>query len=82
MASCRLTSLMAPANGTRGPARCETHDWTFDGPAAPQCPIGRIEEAADRAIARIREAGCGPTIILAEAEECRSSCPKAPSANI
>jgi hypothetical protein len=64
--------------------RCETHDWSFGGaiPAMEQCPIGRIEEAADKAIARIREAGCGPTIIIAEDEECRSSCPEAPNGNI
>jgi hypothetical protein len=45
------------ANGAaKAITRCETHDWTFDGPASLMCPIGRIEDAADKAIAKIREA--------------------------
>jgi hypothetical protein len=64
--------------------QCITHDWTFEGPAKPSCPIGRIEEAADKAVSRVRAAG-GPTIIVAEGEdkyECLSSCLKVLSGNI
>jgi hypothetical protein len=89
--ACRLSSFMvaegAPyyANGpAKAVTRCETHDWQFNGPATGLCPIGRIDEAADRAIARVRAAG-GPTIIVAEGEdeyECLSSCLRVLSANI
>jgi hypothetical protein len=89
--ACRLSLFMAPdgppfyANApAKTVTRCETHDWQFNGPATGLCPIGRIDEAADKAIARVRAAG-GPTIIVAEGEdryECLSSCLKVLSGNI
>lgn len=59
---CTLHSWMVPEFPDRATStakaitRCETHDWTFDGPPSLMCPIGRIEEAADKAIAKIRRA--------------------------
>jgi hypothetical protein len=60
-ATCKLVSYVVPdgppyyANGTtHAVTKCETHDWTFDGTAQLKCPIGRIEEAAEKAIAKIR----------------------------
>ena len=45
------------ANGAaKAITRCETHDWTFEGHPSVMCPIGRIEDAAEKAIARICEA--------------------------
>lgn len=59
--NCKLLSYVCPegppyyANGpVKTVTRCETHNWTFDGAASLMCPIGRIEEATDNAIARIR----------------------------
>jgi hypothetical protein len=44
-----------PASGkTKAETRCVTHDWLFEGQPKLTCPIGRIEEAADDAIKRIR----------------------------
>jgi hypothetical protein len=61
MSECKLRSYVVPdgppyyANGTtHAVTECLTHNWTFDGRPALKCPIGRIEEAADRAIERIR----------------------------
>jgi hypothetical protein len=64
MAECRISSFVVPdappgfvgvaAHAVKAITRCETHDWTFDGPASLHCPIGRIEQAADKAIAKIR----------------------------
>lgn len=34
--------------------QCKTHNWLFDGPATELCPIGRIEQATEEAIARIK----------------------------
>lgn len=58
---CVLHSFMVPdgppyyANGgAHAVTRCETHDWTFEGAASLRCPIGRIEEAADKAIEKIK----------------------------
>jgi hypothetical protein len=60
---CKLISFMVPegppyyANGAaKAITRCETHDWTFEGHPSLMCRIGRIEDAADKAIAKIREA--------------------------
>lgn len=36
---------------------CETHDWVFIGMPSLHCPIGRIEETAEKAIAKIRAEG-------------------------
>ncbi len=53
------TMRLAPGFVTAQPhARCATHDWTPDGSigvhdAWEDCPIGRIEEATEQAIARI-----------------------------
>lgn len=63
---CKLRTFMVSGsplyfvNGTaHSVTRCETHDWTFEGPPLLQCPIGRIEEAADKAIAKIKQAKGG-----------------------
>ena len=64
MSDCKLRSFMVPdgpyySNGSCGAkpvTMCDTHNWTFEGPAQLRCPIGRIEEAAEAAIARIRAA--------------------------
>jgi hypothetical protein len=55
---CELRSYMVPV-GTppceaKAVTECTTHNWTFQGPPKLSCPIGRIEEAADEAIKRIR----------------------------
>jgi hypothetical protein len=58
---CRLNSFMMPdgppyyasGGGAKAITRCEMHNWTFDGPVSELCPIGRIEQATEDAIARI-----------------------------
>lgn len=55
---CELRSFMVQSDAATGAAKaitqCITHNWTFEGPPKLTCPIGRIEEAADEAIQRIR----------------------------
>ena len=60
---CELMSYVVPEGPpfyafgpTKAVTRCTAHDWIFDGTAQLQCPIGRIEDAADKAITKIREA--------------------------
>jgi hypothetical protein len=59
---CKIVSWLMPegppyyANGpVRTISRCETHEWSFEGPAQEICPLGRIDEATDRAIERIKK---------------------------
>jgi hypothetical protein len=65
MTPCKLRVYMASGpsyfvNGTaHAITRCETHDWTFEGPASELCPIGRIEQATEQAIAKIKRAKGG-----------------------
>ena len=54
---CQIVNYMIPVdNGpeARGVSRCDTHHWVFDYPCPGPCPIGRIEEATEEAIARIK----------------------------
>ena len=58
---CRIISYMVPegppyyANGqVRAVSKCETHGWTFDGPCTEMCPLGRIDDATEKAIERIK----------------------------
>jgi hypothetical protein len=61
---CELESFLVPdvppgyvacgAASSKAVTRCKTHDWTFQELASLCCPIGRIEEAADKAIEKIR----------------------------
>jgi len=60
---CELMSVMVTPQGgferQQGfvVVRCVSHDWQFEGPvcATQLCPIGRIEEARDRALLAITE---------------------------
>jgi hypothetical protein len=64
--TCRIIFNVVPeaqfyasgAVAARPVAKCETHNWMFDGAIGEGelCLIGRIEQARDEAIARIREA--------------------------
>ena len=70
MATCQIESFyvpdVAPGEyhvGISYPAKavtlCRTHNWGLTGSfdnVISQCPIGRIEQAADEAIARINAA--------------------------
>jgi hypothetical protein len=57
MATCKLESLTDAANG-HGDNRiqCVTHEWTFEGMPSVPCPIGAIEESAERTIKAISDA--------------------------
>lgn len=61
MTKCMLQYYVTHLNSwesSEAACRCMTHDWDF-GPvsmsATDLCPIGRIEEARDAAIARIAQ---------------------------
>ena len=50
---------LEPFGTAKAVHKCTTHDWVVEYPVSPGylCPIGRIEEARDKAIAAIEEAG-------------------------
>ena len=52
---CKLDHFRLKPNAVELVSRCSTHDWDFGQRPQSQCPIGRIEEAADKAIEKIRE---------------------------
>lgn len=61
MTKCKLLNFMVPegppyyaSGASRAVTRCETHNWTFEGPPTELCPIGRIEQATEQAIERIK----------------------------
>ena len=63
---CQIMSYMVPegplyyANAaTVAVSRCETHNWDFGRAPVTNglCPLGRIEEATEEAIAKIKAAG-------------------------
>lgn len=65
MAKCETTAFMVPANGmaAAGPTRtmwwCHAHQMEVPAEGA-ECPIGRIEKAADEAVERVKAAGGKP----------------------
>jgi hypothetical protein len=44
----------AVAGEAKAITQCTTHNWTFEGQPFLTCPIGRIEDAAEEAIRKIR----------------------------
>ena len=59
--NCKIISTAYTVDGTAfGAARltyqCLTHGFSFDGPATLICPIGRIEDATDKALQAINDA--------------------------
>jgi hypothetical protein len=56
---CKIISYMVPEGppnaGTKAVCKCASHEWIFEGPFSPEmmCPIGRIEDATEKAIERI-----------------------------
>jgi len=68
MAKCSIISFMVPddcrlgAGGCHTEFRCETHGFgpqmvaTSAGQDGPMCPIGMIEEATEKALAKIAAA--------------------------
>lgn len=64
--TCQIVHLLAPedwrvANSpTVAVSQCQTHDWAFGRAPVHEsglCPLGRIEQATEDAIARIKAAG-------------------------
>jgi hypothetical protein len=55
--------LAAPLGASKAAVRCETHGMPLDGPgpigAGDLCPVGKIEQAVEEGIARIKAAVAG-----------------------
>jgi hypothetical protein len=65
MIRCKLIAYAVPEgppyfvySQTKTVWKCETHNWMMDYVVEDMCPIGRIEDAADKAIERIERMRC------------------------